>query len=127
MSIQNPVRLSDSEPEPDVVLLVPRPDDYAGGKATPSDILLLIEVADSSLEYDREVKLPLYAENSIREFWIVNLIDRCVEVYRQPRPDGTYADVQTLCAEESINLLGLPSLTISVAALLKQNNHPLEG
>ena len=114
ISIQNPIRLSDSEPEPDVVVKA----HSAKGKPSASEILLVIEVAESSLDYDREVKLPLYAENGIREFWIVNLIDRCVEVYRQPQPNSTYADVQTLHAGESISLLALPTLTISVASLL---------
>ena len=70
--------------EPDVVLI--RPGMH--GKPGPPDILLVTEVADASLEDDREVKRPLYAENGIAEFWIVNLIDRCLEVHCQPRPTG---------------------------------------
>jgi len=114
ISIQNPIRLSDSEPEPDVVVKAVS----AKGKPSASDILLIIEVAESSLEYDREVKLPLYAENGIREFWIVNLIDGCLEVYRQPQSNGMYANMQTLRAGESINPLELPALTLPVALLL---------
>jgi len=114
ISIQNPIRLADSEPEPDVVVKSPS----AKGKPSASEILLVIEVAESSLEYDREVKLSLYAENGIREFWIVNLIDRCLEVYRQPQPDGTYAYAQSLHPEDSVTLLALPNLTITVASLL---------
>jgi Uma2 family endonuclease len=118
LSIQNPVRLSDSEPEPDVVLKRPRIDHY--GKPGPEDILLLIEVAETSLEYDREVKRPLYAEAGIAEFWIVNLIDHCLEVHRQPQPDGNYADVRTLRSGESIELAALPGVTLAVADVVGQ-------
>jgi Uma2 family endonuclease len=114
VSVQNPIRLSDSEPEPDVVIKVVS----AKGKPSSAEILLIIEVAETSLEYDKEVKLPLYAENGIREFWIVNLIDGCLQVYREPQPNCTYAIEQTLRAGESISLLALPSLTIPVASLL---------
>ena len=68
ISVQDPIRLIDSEPEPDVALLLPRDDFYLSGKPRPADILLLIEVSDSSLEYDRLVKLPMYAEAGIAEY-----------------------------------------------------------
>jgi len=116
-SIQNPIKLKDSEPEPDVVLLMPRMDDYANGKATLAEILLVIEVADTSLEYDREIKLALYAENGIREFWIVNLIDGCLEVYRQPNSDGTYAEMLALGGSETVEPLLLKSFVISVSSM----------
>jgi Uma2 family endonuclease len=117
-SVQDPIILSDSEPEPDFALLVRRDDFYASGKPRAADALLIIEVADSSLKYDREVKGPLYAENGIAEFWIVNLIDRCLEVYRQPQPDGTYADSSLLRAGDSVTLALLPAVTIAVAEFL---------
>jgi Uma2 family endonuclease len=120
VSIQNPIRLADSEPEPDVVLERPRDDFYATGKAGPADILLLIEVAQDSLETDREDKGPLYAESGIVEYWIVNLIDRCLEVHRQPRPDGTYADVRTLRTGETIDVAALPGVTVAVADVVGQ-------
>jgi Uma2 family endonuclease len=116
VSLQNPVRLADSEPEPDVVLKRVKSAPY--GKPDPPDVLLIIEVADSSLDDDREVMRPLYAENGIVEYWIVNLIDRCLEVHRQPRPDGTYADVRTLRGGDSIDIAALPGLTIAVADIL---------
>jgi Uma2 family endonuclease len=116
VSIQNPIRLADSEPEPDVVLI--RPGIH--GKPGPADILLVIEVADASLEDDREVKRPLYAENGIAEFWIVNLIDRCLEVHRQPRADGLYADVPTLRAGETIEIGTLPAVKVAVADVIGQ-------
>ena len=116
VSVQNPIRLADSEPEPDVVLN--RPGIY--GKPGPADILLVIEVADASLEDDREVKRPLYAENGIAEYWIVNLVDRCLEVHRQPRPDGSYADVQTLRTGETIEIAALPGVRIEVTELVSR-------
>lgn len=118
LSIQDPIRLPDSEPEPDVVLLEPRADFYASGKPVPDDLLLLIEVADSTLEFDREVKLPLYAENGIREYWIVNLQEECLEVHRNPAVDGTYRDCRTLRRGEEIELLALPGVRVSVEQVL---------
>lgn len=118
VSVQNPVRLADSEPEPDIALLAPRDDDYASGKPAPADLLLLVEVADSSLEFDREVKRPLYAENGVTEYWIVNLDDRSVEVHRGPQPDGTYADVRLLRPGDTANIAAVPGVTIAVAAFL---------
>ena len=96
VSIQNPIRLADSEPEPDVVLLAPRADEYATDKPGSADAFLIVEVADTSLDYDRNVKGVLYAENRVTEYWIANLVDRGLEVHRQPRPDGTYADIRTV-------------------------------
>ena len=113
VSIQNPIRLADSEPEPDVVLMKAR-----DGKPSPADTVLVIEVADDSLENDREVKGPLYAENGIVEYWIVNLIDKCVEVYRQPRADGTYDEVRTLRGGETTDIISIPGITLNVADLI---------
>lgn len=95
ISPQNPVQLSDhSLPQPDYAVLAPRPDHYRSAHLRPQDVLLLIEVADRSLDYDRGIKRALYARHGIPEFWIVNLIDRTVEVCRSPSPDG-YASVTT--------------------------------
>jgi Uma2 family endonuclease len=118
VAIQNPVRLADSEPEPDVALLRPRGDFYATGKPEPADVLLAIEVADSSLDYDRDVKRPMYGEAGIAEYWIVNLIDECLEVHRQPQPDGTYRDVQTLRRGQQVDVALLPAITMHVDELL---------
>jgi Uma2 family endonuclease len=115
VSIQNPVRLADSEPEPDLVLK--RTGDGAYGKPGPEDILLLIEVAESSLEDDREVKAPLYAENGIAEYWIVNLADRCLEVCRAPRANGSYSDVRTLRPGDRAEVAALPGVGFDVASL----------
>lgn len=85
VSVQSPVEIGDrSEPEPDVCLLSPRDDFYESSHPSGADILLLIEVSDTTLEKDRQVKLPLYAEAGIPLVWIVNLVDRQVEVYSEP-------------------------------------------
>ena len=89
VKVQGPIQLDDhSEPEPDVVLSKPRRDYYKRSLPQPADVLLVIEVADSSLAYDRTVKMPLYAQAGIAEAWIINLIDRWIEVYRDPSPAG---------------------------------------
>jgi Uma2 family endonuclease len=118
VSVGDPVGLADSVPEPDVALLRPRTDFYASARPQPKDILLVVEVADSTVDYDREDKSALYAENGITEYWIVNLPDRCLEVYRQPRPDGTYADVRTLRPGDTADVAALPGVTVAVADIL---------
>ena len=118
VSVQNPVRLDSSEPEPDIAVLRPRSDFYGNGKPEPAEVLLLIEVADSSLDYDRTVKGPLYAENGIREYWIVNLEDDCVEVHRDPQTDGSYRDVRTLRRGDRIDHSELPGLAIAMTDVL---------
>jgi Uma2 family endonuclease len=118
VGVQDPVRLTDSVPEPDISLLQPRADFYASGAPTPADVLLVVEVADSSLDYDRGVKGPLYAENGIAEYWIANLEDRCLEVHRQPRSDGTYADVRTLRPGDTADIVALPGVSVAVSDIL---------
>ena len=118
ISIQDPIRLADSEPEPDVALLQPREDFYAARTPEPADVLLAIEVSDTSLEFDRDVKRPLYAAAGITEYWIVNLQDDCLEVYRQPQPDGTYRNVQTLRRGQQVEVAALPGVTLAVAEIL---------
>jgi Uma2 family endonuclease len=90
ISIQNPIYISDlSEPQPDVAILKPAPDFYAKQHPGGKDTLLIVEVADTSLAYDREVKLPLYAAVGVPEYWLVNLKDREIEAYHTPL-DNTY-------------------------------------
>jgi Uma2 family endonuclease len=86
LQCQAPISLSfDGEPEPDFAIVHNRPDDYATGYPTPNDTLLVIEVADSSLDYDREVKLPLYAEAKISDYWLFeHLPDHYLEAYSEP-------------------------------------------
>jgi Uma2 family endonuclease len=118
LGIQDMIELADSLPEPDFTLLVPVADCYESRTAGPSDILLLVEIADSSLEYDQTIKLPLYAESGIREYWIVNLVDERIEVYRRPQPSGVYLDVQQFHRGQSITLVSLSDLSLPVEAVL---------
>jgi Uma2 family endonuclease len=114
VSVQNPIVLNDSEPEPDVVLYKRQ----APGKARASDVQLIVEVADTSLEFDRTVKLPLYAESGIRELWIVNLGEEKIEVYRQPRLDGTYAAESEVRRGGFLQPLAFPAIQLAVAEIL---------
>jgi Uma2 family endonuclease len=116
-SVQNPLVLRDSEPEPDFMLLRLRADCYESSHPVPKDVLLLIEVSDTSLVYDRDVKLPLYAENGIIEYWIADVINRRLEIYRNPQPDGTYASTQVLQPGDRIDLVAFPGEFIDVGDL----------
>ena len=118
VSVQNPVRLGDrSEPQPDVALLRPRSDSYRGGAPGPQDVLLLIEVADSSLRYDRAVKLPLYARHGIPEVWIVDLVGNTIETFAHPEGDA-YMVTGRGSRGEMLSPALLPDVTISVTAIL---------
>ncbi|MFM7427298.1 MAG: Uma2 family endonuclease [Elainella sp.] len=87
---QSPIRIAfDGEPEPDFSIVQNREDDYATAHPTAEETLLVIEVADSSLEYDRTVKLSLYAEAQIPLYWLFNLPDCCLEVYSEPAAIGS--------------------------------------
>jgi len=118
VSIQNPVRFPDSEPEPDLSLLRPRGDFYESGKPRPADVLLLIEISDTTIDFDRDVKRQLYAEAGISEYWILNLNDDTLEVHRQPQPDGTYRDVQILHRGQQIEVQALPGVVLTVDEML---------
>jgi Uma2 family endonuclease len=115
---QNPVTLADSEPEPDACLARPHPDEYLSGHPTPADTFLIIEVADTSLNYDRDVKGPLYASSGIPEYWLIDLNSDAVTVYRNPRPDGTWGDVTAHARGETLTVAALPGLAVAVADLL---------
>jgi Uma2 family endonuclease len=117
VSIQGSMRLDRySEPEPDVLVLRPRADDYASAHPGPADVLLAIEVADTSLAYDRTVKLPLYARAGIAEVWIVDLEARAVEVHREPSADG-YRRFE-LVRERRIVPAAFPDLELELADIL---------
>ncbi len=116
--IQDPIRLSNrSEPQPDVAIVQPRSDFYAGGHPEPEDVLLLIEVADSSLSYDRDLKLPLYARAGIGEVWLVCLLPQTVEVFRAPSESG-YGERREARRGESVAALNVPGVVLSVVAIL---------
>ena len=109
---QNPVRIGDnSESQPDIVLL--EHDDYGDTHPTPHDVLLLIEVSDTTFAYDRDTKIPLYARAGIREVWIVDLNARVVLRHTDPR-DGHYRLIERLAHGDQIETQLLPSLSLMV-------------
>ncbi|NEQ20338.1 MAG: Uma2 family endonuclease [Microcoleus sp. SIO2G3] len=115
---QNPVELDDtSEPQPDVVLLQPRPDFYESEHPQPEDIFLIVEVADTTAKFDREVKIPLYAKDNIVEVWLVDINKQCIEVYRQPSPTG-YQNVQTFQRSQTLSIQAFPDIEIMVDEVL---------
>ena len=119
ISAQNPLRLGDlSEPEPDFALLlpVPREDFYAGAHPGPRDVLLLIEVSDSSLDFDRETKVPLYAAAGIAEPWIVNLAQRQIELFRSPGQEGF--DERREVADGHLTPLAFPDIAVTLTDIL---------
>lgn len=114
--IQNTVGLPelDSIPLPDVVWV--REKSYRAGRPQSADVFLVIEVADSSLKYDRDVKSEVYAEAGIKDFWIVNLRDFCVEVYRKPT-GGTYGEKRTYHVGDTVESLAIPGAILEVGRL----------
>jgi len=116
--VQNPIRLGErSEPQPDVTLLRPREDFYASGHPEPRDILLVVEIAETSVEYDREIKVLLYARYGILEVWLVNLEDEAIEVYQTPSPEG-YHEMQTLRRGDRLSPSSFPELKLPVEEIL---------
>jgi Uma2 family endonuclease len=115
--VQMPFALADeSEPEPDLAVVRGHRRDYY--QAHPTTAVLLVEVADSTLDYDRRCKGTSYARADVPEYWIVNLVDRQVEVYRGPTSDRGYQTVQRCRRGESISPIGAPSASVLVDDLL---------
>lgn len=116
--LQDPILLNNySEPEPDLVLAAPPDEKYLEHHPMPQDILLVLEIADSSLPYDREVKCPLFAQNQIIQFCLLNLQNRELEDYRDPSLSG-YRSKTTYTENESFSLVAFPRLSIKVSDLL---------
>ncbi len=115
VSIQNSLRLNRfNEPQPDAALFRPRADNYrTGAPPGPADVLLVVEVADSTLRYDRTVKLPLYARAGIAEVWIVDLHRRVVDVHRAPAGDA-YTTVETYGPDGAIALALAPDIRVAL-------------
>jgi Uma2 family endonuclease len=116
---QEPIILpADSEPEPDVVIARGEPDDYLSNHPYPEDILLVIEVSNSTLDYDQTEKLRLYAEKQIQNYWIVNLVANQLERYSQPYQDSTvnfgYRLKEISLRNETISLTTFPSLLLDL-------------
>ena len=118
VSTQDPIRLNDfSEPEPDLALLRLSDDFYRDAHPTPADVLLIIEVADTTLAYDRQVKMPLYAKAGIAESWIINLTEEQIEVYAS-LDDGTYQTTVNFRRGEEARSHTISNLAVSVADVL---------
>ncbi len=116
--VQNSVGLPelDCAPEPDIAWVVRR--DYSQARPTPVDVLLIIEVAESSLSYDRGEKADLYATAGISDYWLVNLVDRTLEIRREP-VDGQYSQLRTLRGEESVSPLAAVEISLSPDRLFR--------
>jgi Uma2 family endonuclease len=117
VSVQNSIIIQESEPLPDIAILAPNPTDYADRLAAPEDILLIIEVADSSLDYDQEIKAPKYAKSGVQELWVVDLNEELIWVYRNPSSKG-YLNMKAHKRGESITMLVFPDITLAVNDIL---------
>jgi len=119
VSSQSSIRLGrDSEPQPDIAVFRPRPDYYIGNLPTAQDAYLVIEVADTTVAFDREVKVPLYGKAGVPEMWLVDIPQRRVEVYRSPSRDG-YGSVRYASPGEMVSLATFPDVALQVAELLR--------
>jgi len=118
VGVQDPIRLDNrSQPQPDVVLLRPRAGFYAQGHPEPEDIILVIGVAETSVKFDREVKIPLYGRAGIEEAWLINLRRKYIEVFRRPAANG-YEETMRLRPGDTISPLAFPDLVLNVSELL---------
>jgi Uma2 family endonuclease len=118
VSVQDPMRLSDySEPQPDLAVLRARSDFYAAAHPTPEDVLLVIEVSDASLAYDREEKLPRYAQSALPEVWLVAVDPQQIERYAG-LANGRYELVQVYGRGQSVTSLSVPGLAVAVNDVL---------
>ena len=118
VGVQGSVRLDEyDEPQPDLYLLRPKEDFYASGHAGPKDILLIVEVADSSLEYDQSIKLGLYAETGVPEYWIADVRNDCLVAYTDLR-ENTYRTTRHFQRGDMIAPLLLPECRMPIDVLL---------
>ena len=118
LGVQDPIQLTEkTEPQPDVVLLQPRADYYATAHPVPSEVLLLVEVADSTVDNDRNIKVPIYARSGIQEVWLWDLEVNCLEVYRNPTANG-YTSIQKFERGEIVSPLAFPEFEVSVDFIL---------
>jgi len=115
---QNPVWLDEfSEPEPDIVLTIPRTDEYENSHPTPAEIYLILEVSDSTLSYDRKTKGEAYARAGIQQYLVLNVQDKTIEDYREPGADG-FQTKQTYRLGQDFNLVAFPDVRIYVSDFL---------
>ena len=117
VSVQNPAIVSDrSVPQPDLTLLEPRADSYSAAHPTAADILLAIEVADTTLAFDLGRKVPLYAIAGVREVWVVDVNEQAIRVFRDPSAAG-YKTSFTVAGKDSVTSLALPDVCMVVSDL----------
>jgi Uma2 family endonuclease len=118
VAVQNAARLDMySEPQPDVVLIRPRENFYGKQHPRPEDVLLFIEVSDTTLRFDQNIKLPVYARSRIRELWIVDLNNDVIRVHRKPK-GKTYLSVEVRARGESVSPEAFPDFSTPVDELL---------
>ncbi|MGB7923518.1 MAG: Uma2 family endonuclease [Pyrinomonadaceae bacterium] len=116
--VQSPIQLDDfSEPQPDIALLKLRDDFYRHAHPTPADVLLVIEVADTTVEYDRLVKVPLYAKAEIKEVWVINLPAERIEIYAEPL-SGAYQIIREVKPGEEARAQSIAGLVVSASTTI---------
>jgi Uma2 family endonuclease len=116
--VQNPVRLNEmSEPQPDIALLRQRDDFYASRHPLPEDVLLIIEVAESSAGYDGKTKVPLYAAAKIPELWLVDLVQGVIEIYSQPA-GATYQSKSNVARNDTAASNAISGLQLAATDIL---------
>lgn len=123
--VQEPITLpSNSEPEPDVVVANKKDDNYLSAHPTVEDIILVIEISDSTLKYDQETKLFLYAEARINNYWIINLVDNHLEVYSNPFSNNQdkfgYKNTNIFLPNEIINIPDFTETTLSLDSIFSK-------
>lgn len=117
LATQSSVRLDlHNEPQPDLALFKPREDFYASALPGPADTLLVVEVADSTARYDRQIKLPLYARHGVAELWIVDLEARLLRMYREPAGER-YLQATETALPGATGIHALPGVSIDLAGL----------
>ncbi len=120
VAVQNPLILGDrSVPQPDLVLLKPRADSYASAHPTPADVLLVVEIADTTLAFDLGTKIPLYARHGVPEAWVVDLGERVIRAFRDPSTNG-YRTSFTVSVGGNVSPSALPDVSIAVALLFPE-------
>ena len=116
--VQLPLRLTNaSEPQPDLALVKPRSDYYSTRHPTAADTLLVVEVSQTTVRYDRQIKLPLYARHAVPELWIVDLKSGQVHLFRSPRGEE-YADVSNIAEPGILALAQLPAVMVDLSPIL---------
>jgi Uma2 family endonuclease len=118
VTVQNPAHLNQyNEPQPDILLVKPRADYYGSKHPTAEDTLLLLEVADTSLRFDLNVKIPLYARMGVPEVWVADLRENVIRVFRNPEA-GQFQTILTFKAGDSLSVLAFPDVVFNVSELI---------